>query len=338
MDLTPKKILIVKPSALGDIVHTLPVLNALRRRFPDSKIDWVVAKGLHQIVENHPMIRKLWIIDKNKWKKLALIKETFAEIARLRKELMAEKYDLTIDLQGLLRTGLITKFAGSPVRIGFAAAREGAPIFYTDKVEADWECEHAVERYLRLVEQLGCDTAHPEFPLPPFDENIPLLNELPARFALISPSAGKEANRWPAERFGEVAAGLDVPSVVIGDNRAAELAEVVVSNSDGKAVSVAGRTSITDLLALTKHSDLLVANDTGPIHIAAALGVPVCAVFGPANPVRTGPYGDIHKVVSLRLPCSPCHAKRRHCDWKCLRELDSHTVLAAAKKLLAEHS
>ncbi|NOY75208.1 MAG: glycosyltransferase family 9 protein [Kiritimatiellaeota bacterium] len=334
MDLSPQKILIVKPSALGDIIHTLPVLNALRRRFPNSIIDWVVAKGLHPVLENHPMIGRLWIIDKNKWKKLGMIKETFAEIAKLRKALKVEEYDLVIDLQGLLRTGLIAKFTGSPNRLGFASAREGAPLFYTEKIKVDWENIHAVDRYLKLVEPLGCDIRGVEFPLPPFNEDISLLDELPARFALVSPSAGKEANRWPAERFGEVAANLDLPSVVIGDPGSIDLAEIVVANSNGKAVSVAGRTSILELVALIKRAELLIANDTGPIHIAAALNIPVCAVFGPANPTRTGPYGDIHSVVSLNLPCSPCYAKKRDCDWKCLCELDSDLVLRAARSLL----
>ena len=333
MDLNPRKILIVKPSALGDIIHTLPVLAALNRRFPNAAIDWVVAKGLHTALENHPLIGKLWIIDKNKWKKIGLIKETFAEIAKLRRELKAEKYDLTIDFQGLLRTGLITKFANSPIRIGFASAREGAPLFYTDKVEADWENTHAVDRYLKLVEPLRCDTTPVAFPLPPFKEDIPLLSEIPARFALIAPSAGKEANQWPAERFGKVAAALDIPSVVIGDGKSREIADIVVAESNENAVSVAGRTSIPELFALTKKAEFLICNDTGPMHIAAALNIPVCAVFGPANPTRTGPYGDIHSVVSLHLSCSPCYAKKRNCDWRCLLDLEVETVLRELNRM-----
>lgn len=333
MDLNPRKILIVKPSALGDIIHSLPVLNALSKRFPDAKIDWVVAKGLHTILENHPMIGKLWIIDKSKWKKIGLIKKTFAEIARLRKDLKAERYDLTIDLQGLLRTGLITKFTGSQHRVGFAAAREGAPLFYTRKIKVDWDKFHAVDRYLKLVEPYGCDTGNVEFPLPPFEENIPLIKELPEKFAIIAPSAGKEANRWPSDKFGELASRLELPSVVIGDPNASKIADEVVASSNGKAVSVTGRTSLLELLALTQKAAYFISNDTGPMHIAAALNVPVCAIFGPANPTRTGPYGDIHSIVSLRLPCSPCYAKKRNCDWKCLGDLDVDDVLEGVARI-----
>jgi lipopolysaccharide heptosyltransferase I len=333
MDLNLRRILIVKPSALGDIVHSLPVLNALSKRFPDAEIDWVVAKGLHTILENHPLIGKLWIIDKSKWKKLGLIKETFAEIAQLRRDLKSQKYDLTVDLQGLLRTGLITKFTGSPNRVGFAAAREGASLFYSRKIKVDWNRFHAVDRYLKLVEPYGCDIDKVEFPLPSFEEDIPLFKELPKRFAIIAPSAGKEANRWPSEKFAKLASKLDLPSVVIGDPNASKIADEVVAGANGKAISVAGRTSLIELLALTKKADYFISNDTGPMHIAAALNVPVCAIFGPANPTRTGPYGDIHSIVSLRLPCSPCYAKKRNCGWECLGDLNVDMVLKGVAEI-----
>jgi len=331
----PKKILIIKPSALGDIIHTLPVLSVLAENFPKSEIHWVVAKGLHKVLENHPMISKLWIIDKNRWKKLDAVKDTFQEISALRKNLKAENFDCVIDLQGLFRTGLISKFTGSNCRIGFKKAREGAPMFYTNKIDVEWEGIHAVDRYLKLLEPLGCTGNKVQFPFAPFKEEIPILKELPAEFAVIAPSAGKSANRWPAERFGELASRLEIPSVIVSNQADAEVADKVAETSAGKAISIAGRTSIMELVAVIKKSSFFISNDTGPMHIAAALNIPVFAIFGPANPVRTGPYGDIHTIIRKDLPCSPCYAKKKCATWECLQDL---TVDMVYDKLMQQRN
>ena len=317
----PEKILIVKPSALGDIVHTLPVLDVLKRNFPSAEIHWVVAKGLHPLLENHPLIKKLWIIDKNKWKKLESVKETFSEISTLKKGLKNEKFDVVIDLQGLLRTGLITKATGSPCRIGFKKAREGAAMFYTHKIDIDWEGIHAVDRYLKLLEPLGCSIGEVRFPFVPFEEDIPLLKTLPSEYAVIAPAAGKEANMWSAERFGQLAAKLKIPAVIVSGKADIHIAEEVVAASGGEAISIAGETSIPELAAVIKRAEYLISNDTGPMHIAAALNTPVYAIFGPANPVRTGPYGNIHTVISANLPCSPCYKKKKCEKGDCLKLL-----------------
>ncbi len=327
----PKKILIVKPSALGDIIHTLPVLALLYKSFPETDIHWIVAKGLHEVLENHPMIAKLWVIDKNKWKKLGAVKETFAEITALKRGLKQEGFDVVIDLQGLLRTGLISKFTGSKYRIGFKKAREGASMFYTHKVDIDWENIHAVDRYLKLLEPLECQIDKAEFPFAPFEENIPLLQELPEKYIVMAPSAGKEANRWPASRFGELASRLNFPSVIVSNKADAEIADELVETSNGKAISIAGRTSIKELVAIIKKAQYFISNDTGPMHIAAALNVPVFAIFGPANPVRTGPYGDIHTIISTDAECAPCYAKKKNCNWKCLKDLTVDMVYEIIK-------
>ena len=330
MKIEPKKILIVKPSALGDIVHTLPVLAVLKSNFPEAEIHWVVAKGLNEVLENHPMISKLWIIDKNKWKKLESVKETFVEITTLQKELKREKFDVVIDLQGLFRTGLISKFTGCKFRIGFKRAREGAALFYTHKVDVDWENIHAVDRYLKLLEPLGCKIDKAEFPMAPYPEACAIMNELPEDYVVIAPSACKEANRWPAERFGQLASKLDLPSVVVSNMADANIADELVAVSEGKAISVAGRTTIMELVAVIKKAKYFISNDTGPMHIAAAMDVPVFAIFGPANPVRTGPYGDIHTIVKADIPCSPCYKKKRCARSECLKAL---TVDLVYKKI-----
>jgi heptosyltransferase-1 len=164
--MSPHKTLIVKPSSLGDIVHSLPFLNALKKCFPEAEIDWVIAQGFEGILEGHPMIRRLWVIKKDAWKKIRNVRDTIQEIKLLFRELKREKYDLVIDLQGLLRSGIITSATASPVRIGFKEAREGSRVFYTHTVEGGKNI-HAVDRYLNIIQYLGCDISDISFPFPP---------------------------------------------------------------------------------------------------------------------------------------------------------------------------
>ena len=328
-----RRILIVKPSALGDIVHSLPVLNALKKGFPQAQIDWVVAHGLHTFLEGHPMINRLWVIKKDQWKKMNRLGQTFKEINRLRKDLKARQYDVCIDLSGLFRSGVISWLSKAPVRLGFKESDEGSPFFYTHKIHGSMKI-HAIDRYLKLAAFLGCPTDEVRYPFAPYDPSPAICNTLPDTYAVMSPSAGKPANRWPAERFGEVAANLDLPVVVIASGAEADIADEVVAHSRGNAVSIAGKTGLKDLLAVIARSCFFICNDTGPMHMAAALNIPVFALFGPANPIRTGPYGQSHTVIQKQFPCIPCYAKHpctRH-DFRCMETLGVEEVLRCIRE------
>jgi ADP-heptose:LPS heptosyltransferase len=198
--------------------------------------------------------------------------------------------------------------------------------------------------------------------MPPYPADSPLLSSLPEHFCIIAPSAGKEANRWPADRFGELAARLPLPSVVISSKADAGVVEAVVAASKGMAIDMAGKTGLKELVALIARSRFLISNDTGPMHIAAALGVPVFAIFGPANPIRTGPYGTqamdgpmslgprmdeerpqamdgpvslaprmdkerpIHTIIQERLDCIPCYRQKPCQNWACMKNLSVEKV------------
>lgn len=320
-----KNILIVKPSALGDIVHSLPFLSAVKKQFPDASIDWVVAHGLHRFLEGHPMIRKLWVIKKDEWKKKDRILTTLKEINELRKGLKSARYDICIDLSGLLRSGIMTWFSNAPVKLGFKESDEGSPFFYTHKIHGSMEI-HAIDRYLEIAKFMGCSADTVEYPFAPYDSEPALLNSLPEKFCIICPSAGKPANRWQPEKFGKLASRLDIQSVVIASKAEADIAQKVVDYSRGQALSMAGKTSLKELIALISKAKYFICNDTGPMHIAAALNIPVFAVFGPANPVRTGPYGNIHTVIQKKLDCSPCYAQKPCSDFKCMDQISVDNI------------
>ncbi|WP_299980343.1 lipopolysaccharide heptosyltransferase II [Desulfobacula sp.] len=325
-----KNILIIKPSALGDIVHSLPFLAVVKKKFPNARIDWVVAHGLHQFLEGHPMINKLWVIKKDQWKKFGNINHTIKDINALRKGLKASKYDVSIDLSGLLRSGMITYFSGAKIKLGFRESDEGSPFFYTHKIHGSMNI-HAIDRYLEIAKFMGCEIEKNQndkiqYPLAPYDSNPSILKELPQNYVVMTPSAGKPANRWPSEKFGRLASKLKLPSVVIASKSEADIAKEVVENSNGKAVSIAGRTGLKDLIPVIGNASFFVCNDTGPMHIAAALNVPVFAIFGPANPVRTGPYGTIHTIIQKDLDCAPCYAKQPCSHFRCMNDLSAEDV------------
>jgi len=315
----PNKILIIKPSALGDIIHSLPFLGAVRKRYPTAEIHWVVAKGLHTFLEDHPMINKLWIMDKEAWKKIGRFRQILPEINQFRKGLRAENFDISIDLSGLLRSGLITFAANATYKLGFSDSDEGSPFFYNQKIKGGDQI-HAIDRYLKLASLMGCDSGEVSYPMPPLEEPS-ILKTLPKTFYVMAPSAGKEANRWPAERFGKLAATLPLPAVVISNKTDAPVVEKVVSESNGNAINMAGKTNLKELAALIAKAKFFVSNDTGPMHIAAALNIPVFAIFGPANPVRTGPYGKIHTIIQEGLDCIPCYAQKPCNHWQCMTNL-----------------
>lgn len=330
----PKKVLVVKPSSLGDVVHSLPFLNSIRTCFPHAEVHWVIAKGLEGLLAGHPMIDKLIVIDKDSWKRISRSKKTAHELKGLYNDLRRENYDVTIDLQGLLRSGLIARASGSPVRIGFREAREGSRLFYTHTIEGGKEV-HAVDRYMKIAGALGCDTQDVVFP-------FPLTGDVPARggdimagtkeYAVLVAGARWDTKVWPAEYFGRVAAMLPFKSVVIGSGSDAAIAGEVVRASQGKAFSVAGTTDLGELLEIIRAARLVISNDSGPMHIAAGFRIPVVAIFGPTSPERTGPYGEGHIVIKSPVGCSPCFKKSCR-DLRCMRAVTPEMVFEKIRPL-----
>ncbi len=327
---TPAKLLIIKPSSLGDVVHSLPFLNAVRESFPGTEIHWVIAKGLEGLLENHPMVQKLLVINKDKWKDIKRMRGTLSEFRSILGALKDESYDITVDLQGLLRSGILTAASKAPVRLGFSEAREGSRLFYTQSITGGREI-HAVDRYLKMASALGCDTRTVAFPMPPVKESLKILQlrQAVGEYAVLAPGARWKTKQWPAERFGRLSSLLNIPSIIIGSGADEALAEEAAAHSKGKAISMAGKTDIKELISLIRKAVFMVTNDSGPMHIAAACGVPVAALFGPTNPARTGPYGRGHVIIRGDNACAPCYKKK----CKDIRCMDSISVEEVYEKI-----
>ena len=331
--------LIVRLGALGDIVHAVPAAAALRRAYPNARIDWLVD------ARHRPMVDLVRVVDRA----IVLQKSNAAGWLEVTRQLRGTRYDAAIDLQGLLKSAILARASGASRIIGFSIwhlREKTARPFYTEtdrrgRLEAD----HVIVKNLRLLSAVGVDDDRVEFPLDAVES--PALMAVraalghDAQFALINPGAAWPNKRWPAERFGEVAAFVrevrGLPSVVLWGPGEEGLAGAVIEASGGSA-RLAPRTSLADLLALSRAASLMISGDTGPLHIAAAAGTAIVAIFGPTDPHRNGPWASDDITVSRFGACG-CHYER-HCrqkDW-CLESVTVAEVTAAIQQRLGSRT
>ncbi len=326
----PAQLLLVKPSSMGDVIHALPVLDLLHRQWPQTAIDWLVKPEWAPLLMGHPMLREVVSLPRA-WRAWSPM------IAALRRK----RYEMMIDLQGLLRSAFIGWASGAPVRVGFANAREGSPWWYTHRIAPPPDPVHAVDRYLALARQLGVQSGGPaRFPLPAWPAAEAWAANLWAGegiepgepVCVIHPAARWTTKRWPAERFAraadELAAnGWRVMTVAGAGER--EQAETVVRLMRRRVLNLAGQTTLPQLAALLRRSAALVTNDSGPMHLAAAVGTPVVALFGPTDPRKVGPYGPGHATIAKPVDCSSCSRQRCVKELACLRAIEVEEVVKA---------
>lgn len=330
----PARILLIKPSSIGDVVHAIPVWRALRRRWPDAAITWLVAPTCANLIEGLPGLNVLLFERKRlgqAWKSLAAMKELLA----FQKTLRDAHYDLVVDLQGLFRSAWFARCTHAPVRVGFANAREFAWHFYTHGVRPYTMDQHAILRNMKVAAALGCDEADIAFEFPITDDDRAKAAQLAPGdepFAVLCPGANWPTKRWPIDRFAQLprplATRLGLRTIVAGGP-----AEIPLAQQIPDAINICGQTSLRQLTAILERATMVITNDSGPMHIAAALGRPLVSLFGPTNPVRTGPFRREASVVRVEMDCSPCY--QRNCaDCQCMQRIDVQTVLDAAEAQL----
>ena len=306
------KILIIKPSSLGDVVHTFPALELLRRSYPDMELDFVIHPSLADLLDLSPFpVRKKILFNR---RELGSLSRGAGELFKLIREIRKEEYELAIDFQGLFRSGFLSWCSRSCIVTGFARPREqSAAFFYNRKVDVLME-QHAVSRYAALVNKL-CET---DFPVP--DVELPLrtqgLPPLPEHFAVIVPGARWESKVFPPELFGKVflEARNNAPgcgAVIVGGPGEKDAAETI-RKMIPDAVDLTGRTSLPQLVSVMSLAHAVLTNDSGPMHIAALARSRVFALFGPTLPELTGPYGAEHRVFK-REDLSCCGCMKRNC-------------------------
>lgn len=342
----PSKILIIKLSSLGDIVHSLPVLTVLKGKWPDARISWIVNSSYVRILSGHPFLNQVIPFSREKWIQLRCLSKSIIEMLALKTLITRERFELVIDLQGLFKSGAITFFSGAPKRVGFANSRELSYLSYNQRIKLQPGRMHAVDRYLHLVNTLvGQDWTQPSFTLPDFPGKGQFIKEVLASHKIddqrpiiaICPSARWQSKRWPVERFGKLIGKLSAEGcqmLIVGGEEDRLLGDkLIASVSSNDVVSLAGETDLIQLAAVLEKVDLLVTNDTGPMHLAAAVGTPVVAIFGPTDPQLTGPYGKGHRVLKSSVYCSPCFKKECLLP-ECLLEISVEDVYTASARYL----
>lgn len=330
------RILIIKTSALGDIVHALPTLAALRRAMPEATLGWVVEDVFRPLLDGHPDLDFVLPVRTRAWRRISPLR-SIPEISAFVRSLQAFGPDVALDLMGNHKAGVIAALSLADRRIGIQSSsrREtSSSLWMNESVPAAGQ--HAVERNLAMLEGLGIDARTPDFSsVRLFRQPSPVL-DLPADFILIHPGAGWGNKRYPPPSWGEVAnavsSRLQLQVLIASGPGEEELAEEVARHSEGTARPVFLPT-IPALGEALRRARLVMAGDTGPMHLAHALGTPTLAVMGPTNPLRHGPYAAVDQAIVHRLPCSFCY--RRFDEAKaCLLEISPDLVTERAVQLL----
>lgn len=331
-----QRVLLVRLGAIGDVVNALTVATAIKRTRPATHVGWAVHDLALPLVQGHPAVDRV-----HHWKRGSGL----SGFLELRRELSRERYDMAIDLQRITKSALLARASGAKIVLGYDAARtkELSWLWTTERVPPGDSGSHMIEQYADVTRHLEC-SGEPERVLPSATEaESEVAGWLASSSApvQINLGASKPANRWAPERFGDLAGRivrkLDRDVFLTGSPSERPLAEAALSASGdtGRVLDLVGKTSLPQLWSASRRASLFVGCDTGPMHLAAAVDTPVIALFGPAAPRRTGPYGEIHRVLKTDPPCAPCGKK--HCTQPrhaCMEDLTVDRVFDAVREHL----
>ncbi len=333
------RILILKPSSLGDVIHAIPVLRNLRLTYPDAEIDWWVARGLAPLLEKDPDLSQCLLFDRDRWSMPLYWPELLRHIRTLR----ARRYDLVIDLQALARSATFGWAVNGGTFLGLDDRREGAPLFYDRVIPPPARRIHAVERYLNVVPVLG-QRVRWDFEWLPVSavEREELHDAHPDEgpWVALQPGARWPTKQWPVPAFSRLLHILKARGVtrfvVLGGKEDCEKG-AALREEHPDLLDLTGKASLRSMIEWLRRAAVMVTNDTGPMHVAAAVGTRVVAPFGPTDPVRTGPFGQEDRVLQAGISCVPC--LKSYCSrpvaMECLDRIAPEQVAQAVEWALA---
>jgi heptosyltransferase-1 len=334
------KILILKPTSLGDVIHAIPVLRLLKQAYPSSEIYWWISAELSSLLESDPDLTGLFLFYRKKSESPFFWPTLLRELRRMRRM----NFTHVIDLQSLARSGITAWLANGEVTIGLDDPREGASTFYDVRVPRPSYHTHAVDWYLQSLRYFHIKP-HFNFEwLPARPSDLAKMKQagLADRRIILNPGARWENKRWPVEHFRELAQELprlfpDTQIVLLGGKSDYELT-TAIKNGSPAIFDLAGRTSLSEMVEVIRGALFMVTNDTGPMHIAAAVGTPLIPLFGPTTGARTGPYGQIENVLQSKIPCVPCMKPECHNAnrLECLKGLTPAIVIRELERRFAQ--
>ncbi len=365
-----KRVLLIKPSAFGDVLHTIPVLVKLRERYPHAQIDWLITPENSDVVRCHPALSNVVLFARKDLERIGRSWSATVGFFRLLYQLWDTRYDLVIDLHGQFRSAVLTLATGAGVRIGFdrpqgqkendkdrpaeayrhgwTGAREGSWVSYTHRIPIPTLDVHAVDRYLWVSQLLGLSDGPPDFRIHVPPECETRASELLATcglssrpFAALFPGTIWPTKHWQAEGFADVARHLlrtGRAVVLCGGPGDRERSRLVAEACPG-LVDLTGQTTIGEIVALVRRASVCMTNDSGPMHLAVSLDRPVVSVFGPTDAIWIGPYHRPNAVVRADLPCSPCYLRQvSQCphEHACMTKVTPAMVIERMERILVE--
>jgi len=337
------KIFILKPSSLGDVVQALPVLRLLKRHRPEAQIHWWIDAGLAPLLEGDPDLASIVPFDRRRWRSPSRWADAWRGLMWMRRQ----RFDWVIDLQALARSALVAWLCGGRFTVGLEDLREGAATFYDIAVPRPSPLTHAVDWYLEVLRRPGVPV-HADFDWLPRRAAIAasVVSRWPSAGATwpgLQPGARWLNKRWPIQAYAALVQRLaiDDPTLrfaVFGGGADRALADAVCAARPDRCLNLAGEINLLEMVEWIRRLRALVSNDTGPMHVAAALRIPVIALFGPTEPRRTGPYGQIDRILQHRLPCVPCLKSRCHYPHplECLHRITVSQVCDAVRRRLED--
>jgi heptosyltransferase I len=335
------KILILKPSSLGDVVQALPVARLLKAHEPRHEIYWWISAELVELLQPDPDLSGVFLFQR----KRSAWPWFWGEVLGTVREMRAHQFDWVLDLQGLARSSLVAWLADGQLSVGVEDWREGAPALYDLVIPRPSPLTHAVDWYLEVVRALGVPVHRDFVWMPERPQAAEAVRRkwqiADGKWIVIIPGARWANKRWPVEYFAEVVRQLaarhrELHFAILGSQADAALGATIWQAARQHCLDLTGRTSLGEMLEWIRLSDAVISNDTGPMHIAAALAKPIVSIFGPTEPHRTGPYGQIERALRIDLPCAPCLKPRCHSDkpLECLRAITPIQVCVRAEAVL----
>lgn len=346
-----KKILIIRLSALGDSIHTLPLANALRKKYPDIQLDWVVEDKAEKFIVNNPLLNNVYVLERKKWKslpKIQVLKEFFCLIKQIRKE----KYDVIVDTQQLLKSAMIMQLSNGTRKIALDGGREFSWLFANEIIKTGRKQfdinYHVVKRNLEIAKYLGCEEIEPRFVIPDFsdeysNEIVNTIDNLDKtkKTIVIAPATTWVGKHWTVQGWVDVIEKFknSCNIIITATEKERVLTEEILSQiKNGNIIDLTGKTSVSDIVYICKNADLIISPDSGSAHIAWASNCKsIITLFFATSANRTAPYGCNYYSLSASTSCSPCmkkHCKDKKAKNRCINTINSEKLINIMKKVL----
>lgn len=332
--MTLNNIMVVKLSAIGDVIHALPVSYAIKESFPESKLTWVVEPPAYDLLTNNPYIDRIIVFEKKKFKSLGGFLKNIPSFSSVIRQ---EKYDAVLDLQGLGKSAAIAYLSNAPIKLGCANMRELSD-WVSKPVCGKNKDGHIVERYLDVARELGCKVDKVKFPVEITEQESDLTKRITQqagmnienRYVVLAVGANWPNKRWPTSHYAKLVDWLYdkniIPVVIGGGAVDARLVAEINEHSEIPPIDLVGKTTLKQLAYLIKNSLALVGGDTGPMHLAAGLGKSVVALMGPTDANRNGPYGQLENAIEINADCKYCWKRKCPLDKDCLAQISVEQV------------